>query len=242
MQIPTRGHTVCRRVRPIWALGAVALQLCVPAILQAQTNEITVLGGTAMPGETVNVEVRLGGPDVDAAAAASLVLLFPADLVTPVLPVPEGCAIDERLAGSHQVTGDLAQPGTLVLQVSALAGTQAPLGDGPLARCDFSVDPAAMVAVAALLLDAVGLADGQGGALPVAGVPGSITIGTAPACGGDCDGDGQVTVAELVRGARIALGEMPLDDCPAVGGTGGDVEIAELVGAVNHALAGCTSM
>ena len=57
----------------------------------------------------------------------------------------------------------------------------------------------------------------------------------APA--GDCDDDGTVTVAELVRAVGIALGVAPLTICPvADADADGTVAIADLIAAVNAAL------
>jgi cysteine-rich repeat protein len=59
-------------------------------------------------------------------------------------------------------------------------------------------------------------------------------------CGGDCNGNNQVTVDELVTAVAIALGTRPVGDCSAADGdSSGSVEINELVTAVNHALSGC---
>lgn len=64
--------------------------------------------------------------------------------------------------------------------------------------------------------------------------------GAALACAGDCDGDGRVSVAELIEGVRIALGDAPLSECPAFDVTpDGELGIAELVLAVSAALGGC---
>jgi hypothetical protein len=55
---------------------------------------------------------------------------------------------------------------------------------------------------------------------------------------GDCDGNGAVTVDELVSGVNIALGLAPLSRCPAFDANGdGMVSIDELVRAVSVALA-----
>jgi len=60
------------------------------------------------------------------------------------------------------------------------------------------------------------------------------------ACVGDCDGDGQLSVSELVRGVNIALGNLAVDVCPAFDpDDDGAVMISELVAAVNAALRGC---
>lgn len=44
------------------------------------------------------------------------------------------------------------------------------------------------------------------------------------ACGGDCSGDGEVTVNELILGVNIVLGNTALGQCPAFD-TGGDGEV-----------------
>lgn len=57
-------------------------------------------------------------------------------------------------------------------------------------------------------------------------------------CIGDCSGNGLVQINELIAGVRIALGQATIDDCAALDADGdGSVEIAELVRAVNEALA-----
>ncbi|MFI5367220.1 MAG: hypothetical protein ACHQ4J_16540, partial [Candidatus Binatia bacterium] len=54
------------------------------------------------------------------------------------------------------------------------------------------------------------------------------------------DGDGSVTVDELLTGVDIALGSAPITDCPSFDSNGdGAVTIDELLVAVNHALSGC---
>jgi len=59
-------------------------------------------------------------------------------------------------------------------------------------------------------------------------------------CSGDCDGDGKVTVSELIRGVNIALEKQPLEVCPEFDTNGmGSVEVAELVQAVSASLYGC---
>jgi hypothetical protein len=61
-------------------------------------------------------------------------------------------------------------------------------------------------------------------------------------CAADCNGDGRVTIDELILQVRIALGEANLDDCLSADANGsGTIEVNELVGAVNRALDGCPS-
>ncbi len=61
-----------------------------------------------------------------------------------------------------------------------------------------------------------------------------------PACLGDCDGDGQVTVDEIVTLVNIALGSASIDACRNgdVDG-GGEITVDEIVAALNFALDGC---
>ncbi len=61
-----------------------------------------------------------------------------------------------------------------------------------------------------------------------------------PACPGDCSGEGQVAVNELITGVNIALGNMTVDVCqPFDTNNDRTVTISELIAAVSAALNGC---
>jgi hypothetical protein len=63
-----------------------------------------------------------------------------------------------------------------------------------------------------------------------------------PTCPGDVDGDGTVTLAELIVGVRIALGELSVDDGPAFDLDGdGVVTIVELLAAIDGSLGECAA-
>ena len=63
----------------------------------------------------------------------------------------------------------------------------------------------------------------------------------AQACAGDCDGNGSVSINELITGVTIALGQATVSACPVFDADGdGTVSISELVAAVNGALDGCS--
>jgi hypothetical protein len=66
-----------------------------------------------------------------------------------------------------------------------------------------------------------------------------IEVAPAP-CTGDCDGDGTVTIAELIRLVNLALGTSGSMPC-AAGDVNGDgaITVNEIVAAVNGALTGC---
>ena len=85
-------------------------------------------------------------------------------------------------------------------------------------------------------------------ATPTGGVGSRTPTPTATAtpeaggCAGDCDGDGTVSIAELIRMVNIALGSLPLSQCPISDRNGdGMVNISELIGAVGRALSSCDS-
>jgi cysteine-rich repeat protein len=65
----------------------------------------------------------------------------------------------------------------------------------------------------------------------------------AAQCAGDCDADGRVSVAEVVRGVNIGLDLLPLDACPAADANGsGVVTVEEVVAAVNAGLGDCAPL
>ena len=92
------------------------------------------------------------------------------------------------------------------------------------------------VAVPAAEIQAIGQAS-AGKCKPPAGVTPTPAPG---ACVGDCNGDGSVTVNELILMVNIALGILPPSACPAGDANhDGSVTITEIITAVNNALNGC---
>jgi DNA-binding beta-propeller fold protein YncE len=69
-----------------------------------------------------------------------------------------------------------------------------------------------------------------------------LTTGTTvwALCGGDCNGDGRVTVSELIRAVNLSLGQGVYRLCaPADANADRDVSIDELVAAVDNSLVAC---
>lgn len=65
-------------------------------------------------------------------------------------------------------------------------------------------------------------------------------ITPALTCAGDCNGNHEVTVDELIKGVNITLGTVLLIECPIVDvDLNGEVTVNELIAAVNEALNGC---
>ena len=82
--------------------------------------------------------------------------------------------------------------------------------------------------------------------LRVAALGAAVTMLSArPAaaqCAGDCNGDGEVAINELITGVNIALGSQQVSACPSFDVSGdGAVAINELISGVNNALNGCPS-
>jgi len=83
----------------------------------------------------------------------------------------------------------------------------------------------------------------RAGALAVVGGTLGVLLMGAPAqaqCIGDCNGDGEVTINELITGVNIALGSANISSCESLDVNGdGEVTINELISAVSNALNGC---
>ena len=75
---------------------------------------------------------------------------------------------------------------------------------------------------------------------PTAEATESPVVTPPTGCPGDCDGNGVVSIDELIRGVDVALGRVPPDECTAADEDGdGTVAIDELVRAVNAAMSRC---
>lgn len=70
---------------------------------------------------------------------------------------------------------------------------------------------------------------------------GAQTAGSGDPCPGDCDGNGVVSVDEMIRGVVIAAGAFPVSMCPAFDTDGsGSVTINELIAGIRRAIEGCS--
>lgn len=69
-----------------------------------------------------------------------------------------------------------------------------------------------------------------------------VTLGgkVGASCVGDCNGDGTVTIDEIVRGVNLALGNASIAACPSFDrDRDGSVAVDEIIAAVNALLSGC---
>lgn len=248
---------MARRHELFWVLAAGAAWttiVCAPAFSTpagAVDPVLSIVGGTGTPSGTVGVVIELSNDADNVAVAADLDIDFPADVVEFVPPVSVHCRAASRVSSTHEVGGTVPRPGLLRLAIFNPTGLET-LGDGELATCDFHILPNPAAGIAALTPEFVELT-GADGTIPVTAIGGTIGIAnfTPPAtpsvsptpsvsCLGDCNADARVTMDELVRGVAIAVGSVPLRECPTWDASGdGTLSISELIRAVKNALEGC---
>lgn len=77
--------------------------------------------------------------------------------------------------------------------------------------------------------------------VPVGAAPMGVVVAAVPQmCQGDCNGDGVITVDEVLQAVDIALGRQAVNTCIAADGDDdGQISVDEILGAVNTALSGC---
>jgi len=165
----------------IAALGPALLLVATVSTARA-TPELSVVGGTGVPGSTVSVTVALSNDDSMSASSADVNIAYPPDLVTFFPTVSQNCAVDARLVGTYGVAGRVQTPGVLILSILVL-GTPDPiphLGNGPLAICGFFVNTDAPIpSTAPLTIQDPGLFDADGNPLDVDTMNGQIVITNA---------------------------------------------------------------
>jgi hypothetical protein len=218
--------------------------------------------GTAPLQLSIHYETLAGCPGntyyrfTDATSPIFPVVVSDPDL-TPTPPPVTPTALPTGDLGTHEIRGlvyDLSiGPDAAISEASVYYEVLGPSGDtgtvhtGSDGAFAFSVDlhdtDRVYVSVtapgfesAALIRQAVDL---------VYVIP-SLDIGLAPKnlvqkgwCAGDCDGDGVVTIGELIGGVRMVLGLADSASCAALDPNGEGATIDDLVAAVRNALHGC---
>ena len=75
----------------------------------------------------------------------------------------------------------------------------------------------------------------------ISGMPTPTPTPTHGSCVGDCNGDGQVTVNDLIQMVNVALGNAAVSTCTAGNpNSDGEITVNEIVAAVNNALNRCS--
>jgi len=82
--------------------------------------------------------------------------------------------------------------------------------------------------------------DRNGNPLDILSIDVTPTASPTPLCQGDCDGDGMVTIDEILSLVPVTLQILPLDHCDAADPDGdGGITIDDIIRAVSNALNGC---
>ena len=196
---------------------------------------------TAKVGQrfTVALEVEAGLQPVDGAAAY-------------VNFDPQVLQVEEVTAGSKLGVELLQQVDNAVGTVDYAAATfqNFPTGSFALATVQFRALKPAAVTLLTLHRLAPRQSDATFGGRSVLGASQEVALSVAgpegethaPGCLGDCDGNGQVSVEELVEGVAIALGRAEPEHCRALDrNADGMVTIDEVLAAVDEGLRGCSA-
>jgi len=140
--------------------------------------ELSVTGGTGVPGGTVSVTLALADDTANAGVSAGVDLRFSADTLEFFEPVADSCAVAERIAETHGVAGRLLDVDVLNLEVfvSGAPSPLPPLGDGELVTCDFRIKDGVPAGTVALEIEAPFLGDENGQEIPVRVRNGSVVI------------------------------------------------------------------
>lgn len=157
-------------------------------------------------------------------------------------PLLEGCTIlsNEQAPGELRLafacTSELAGGGTLFrLTFERAASGETPLAFAESGGCELNEgDPPCTTRNGHLVVE------GSTGTPPPT-TP-AVTPSPPPACPGDCDGNGRVTVDELILAVNAALGRTTVSTCSAADrNANGEITVDELIAAVRAGLAGCAA-
>ena len=161
-------------------IGAAALVMIggSPARAGIIEPELSVTGGTGVPGGTVSVTLALADDVANAGVSVGIDLRFAGEALEFFEPVADNCAVAERLAETHGVAGRLVDPDLLNVEVFVLGAPNPPppLGDGEIVTCDFHIKPGVPAGTVGLEIEAPFLGDADGGEIPVRVRNGSVEI------------------------------------------------------------------
>jgi YVTN family beta-propeller protein len=196
-------------------------------------GRVTLLDATVLPN-AIRARIRFGGADVPAVFAVS----------------PEGTRV---YVGGHAIVGGDASVGGMVWVIDPVA--QAVVASIPFTD---SVTGLSLTPDGSRLyvVQYRGSNDSPNGMVHAVdtgsnAIEATLPVGLTPfawgqfirppvRCAGDCDGDGEVGIGELISGVNIAVGRAAVDTCMACDLNGDDViTVADLVRAIGSALNGC---
>lgn len=219
------------------------------SILWLPAGLLLVLGHGAWGQNEIQVEsviAKTGTPEV----IVPITVQTTSDLNVLSVDLTFDRALCDRIADQRLVTAGRAtvapqEDGILcptegrlrVALFDLLGNSVIPSGSGPVAEWRFSVRSDAAPGSFPLALS---VQQASFGPRAVALAPQAAVLTIAPACPGDCDGNGNVSVDELVLGVGITMDQVPASECQAIDSDGdSQVSVADVVSAVANALSNC---
>jgi hypothetical protein len=159
----------------VGAVGWLGAAATASAGIDPLIPQLSVTGGTGVPGGTVAVTLALADDVDNSGVSAGVDLRFDAERLE--ISGLADCRLSERLTSTHQLAGRLVGPSLLNVEIAIQVGPPPPpaLGDGELATCDFTIK-AVQAGTAALEIESPFLGDADGGDIPVDVVDGFVTI------------------------------------------------------------------
>jgi hypothetical protein len=233
-------------------LGDGCLQEGRPLIFAHDRQEtVTVAVRSQTAGGTASVGIDISG-GLGEVATVQLDLLYDPSVLEIDDP-SSACTKDPRLANQVLLA---AQPNTEapngLARVRLFVGsTTLPIGsisDGHVATCNFDIKSGA-AGQTAVGPDRLNVGDTRGNTFRVVASDGTVELpvltptpgqGTATACAGDCDRNGEVLGNEITRAVLVMAGDSLLEDCPSADADGdGEVWVTDVTRAVINMGLGC---
>ncbi len=150
-----------------WAAAAAFLMVAAAPVARAGIidPELAIVGGVGVPGGTVAVTLELADDVDDAGVSASIKLRFDDSILEYDGEfATDRCTLADRISDTHALAGRLDPSDLLALEIfpQILPPPPPPLGDGPLATCEFAIRTGVATGTTALEIEDPLLGDAEG--------------------------------------------------------------------------------
>ena len=215
--------------------------------------QVAIGNASGAPAGQVTLMISLTKNGTNIVTVLPLILDFDPNVLALV-----SCSRAAAVSTGKSISTFLRTAGEVAIQLS---GDLETIPDGDIIDCTFTISGSASSGVSPVRFVSANLSDDQFNDFFAMGSDGSVTVNPAQQpptatqtmvqptptptpplkpCIGDCNGDGEVPVNELITMVNIALGTANVSSCTAGDADGsGDITINEIVSAVNNALNGC---
>jgi hypothetical protein len=146
--------------------------------------QLSLVGGTGVPGGTVGVTLVLANDVNNVAVTAEVRIGFPTDSLEFFPPVATNCPIAQRLASTHAVGGTATagqvHPNVFLSPIPPPPPPPYPrLGDGDIFTCNFHIPTGVPTGTVAVTIMNPCLGDTNGTCVPVTTVNGAVVVSNA---------------------------------------------------------------